>query len=59
MYEYAEDLPGPSLPVCAETYLAEQRTWHRLLRETGAAETEGRDNAVRTYWNSHRWVSLI
>lgn len=36
MDEYAEDLPGPPLPAWAETYLARERAWHRLLRGTGA-----------------------
>lgn len=33
---YSEDLSGPALPPWAETYLAGERAWHRLLRGTGA-----------------------
>lgn len=35
MSKYAEDLSGPLLPAWAETYLAGERAWHRLLRGTG------------------------
>lgn len=36
MSEYSEDLDLPRLPDWAETYLARERAWHRLLRGTGA-----------------------
>ncbi len=38
--EYAEDLPGPTLPWWAEDYLAEQRAFWRLLRGGGALTEE-------------------
>lgn len=47
--EYAEDLPGPRLPAWAETYLAGERAWWRLLRGTGAVTPE--ESAVElTQW---------
>ncbi len=48
MEEYAENLPGPQLPAWAEEYLAGERSWHRLLRGTGAVdETTARAELAR------------
>lgn len=38
--EYAEDLPGPALPPAVEAHFARERSWHRLLRGTGALTPE-------------------
>lgn len=35
MDEFSEDLPGPRLPDRVEQFLAQERAWHRLLREAG------------------------
>lgn len=40
MEEYAENLPGPELPPAVDAYLAEERSWHRFLRGTGAVTAE-------------------
>lgn len=40
MDEFAEDLPGARLPAWAEEYLAQERSWWRLLRGTGAVDEE-------------------
>lgn len=50
MDEYAEDLPGPPLPAVMEEYLAGERQWYRLLRETGAMGEEQAQVELR------RWV---
>ncbi|WP_157931152.1 hypothetical protein [Mycobacteroides abscessus] len=49
MAEYAEDLPGPELPALVEESLAEQRTWRRLLRGSGAVTAEESAEAFR-WW---------
>ncbi|MFV1360707.1 hypothetical protein ABFV47_27180 [Mycolicibacterium fortuitum] len=36
MDEFSEDLRGPRIPAAVEAYMAEQRSWWRLLRGTGA-----------------------
>lgn len=36
MDEFSEDLPGPPLSAAVEEYFAEERSWWRLLRGTGA-----------------------
>ncbi|MGV0675704.1 hypothetical protein ABQE62_05860 [Mycolicibacterium fortuitum] len=40
MGEFAENLDGPRLPPALEEYLAQERRWHRFLRETGAVTAE-------------------
>lgn len=49
MEEFAEDLPGPALPTCVETYLAQEREWHRLLRGAGLVSREEAAEGLR-WW---------
>ncbi|WP_164497396.1 hypothetical protein [Mycobacteroides abscessus] len=49
MDEFSEDLRGPPLPAAVEAYLAEERSWWRLLRGTGAM-SEGHARAELGRW---------
>ncbi|NOQ58444.1 hypothetical protein [Mycolicibacterium fortuitum] len=40
MDEFSEDLRGPRIPAEVEAYFAEERSWWRLLRNTGAMDEE-------------------
>lgn len=48
--EYSENLPGPALPPAVEAYLAQERSWHRLLRGTDAV------SAVEARAELDRWM---
>ncbi|SIG33113.1 hypothetical protein [Mycobacteroides abscessus] len=50
MDEFSEDLPGPPLPAAVEAYFAEERSWWRLLRGTGAIG-EGQARAELRRWS--------
>ncbi|MEN3226056.1 MULTISPECIES: hypothetical protein [Mycobacteriaceae] len=48
MEESAEDLDLDRLPAVVETYFAQERAWHRLLRGTGLQdETASRAELAR------------
>jgi hypothetical protein len=46
---YSEDLRGPALPDWAETFLAQERNWRRLLRGTGMVTAENAAEDLRRW----------
>lgn len=49
MDEFSEELREPRIPAAVEAYFAEQRSWWRLLRGTGAI-SEGQARAELSRW---------
>lgn len=40
MDEFSEDLRGPQIPAAVDAYLESERSWWRMLRDTGAMDEE-------------------
>ncbi|MBE5488572.1 hypothetical protein E3G71_001073 [Mycobacteroides abscessus] len=51
MDEFSEELREPRIPAAVEAYFAEQRTWWRMLRGTGAMSAEQAPAELR------RWLA--
>lgn len=49
-----DDMTDPELPAWAEAYMAEERSWWRLLRETGAMDAEQARADLRRWTTDER-----
>lgn len=54
MSEFSEDLRGPQIAPAVEAYFAEERSWGRLLRGTGAMNEEQARAELRRWLTDER-----